>query len=401
MMVLPILAGAACHSMEWAEQDPVHGLRWRDRVAFVLGPDVVLARSAYSAADALQSIGDLRAKLQSELGQKLPPTLWILMGQEEDALAAEVSQILTVLDPSAHSNAAGRHRQMELGTSSTSQGGRSARAPTPEEQQRLVKLLGRSLTAPVNLATTELHLPPAILARVDAAVLYPTNAGLEAVASDSLDILLALQELSIVESATLLLARGTVVDELAKKLVVQRQRSLVNWIADGEAYQGDDRDTLLVALARALGLSTPRPQAPEPSLAEFLAAPTTVFPDASDLPAISWADPAPTVDLGARIGTHVLVMANTFFDAFEGRAPGKVVLMREGSVSRADIDNLLERLRGQPGRVLVSASTQELAATVALLHAVRHHKLSPEAARDLWVSYGMPRTSDLSSFGLR
>ena len=398
-----ILVLASCQSVEWAGHDPIHGLHWRDRKAFVFGPDVVLARDGSSAENALQTIGELRAALRSDLGQVLGSTLWIAMGHEEHALAADISGILAALgtDPDANE---GRTTQMELGgPPNQTKDGRSVRAPTPEEKQRMIGLMARTLTLPLDLTKMQLDLPPVILARVEAAVLYPTDAGLEAVASGVVDVMLELQEMSVLESTVVAMARGTLVDKLAQKFIEQRQYGIVNWIGSREFFQSDDRDTRLAALGEAIGLPAARPEAtmPEVSVAEFVAAPTTVFPDSSALPAISWSDSAPNVELGSAIGTHVTVKTNTYFDAIEGRGPGVVILMRKESVRRDDLDALFDRLGDSPGRLLVTATTRELAATVALLHAVERCKLPPTAARELWSLYGMQPSADLTYTGLR
>ena len=398
-----MLVSAACQSVAWVGQDPIHGLPWRDRQVFVFGQDAILARDGSSAENALQSIGLLRVALGSDRDQVLGATLWIAMGPDEHALAADPKGILAALGTDSDSNK-DRFQQMDFeGAPTQVSHGRSARAPTPAEKQHMLALMARTLTMPLDLAKTQLDLPPAILARVDAAVLYPTNAGLNAVASEVLDIMLELQEPSVLESVVISMARSTLVDKLAEEFIEQRQHEMVRWIGSSEAYQGEDRDTRLAALGQALGLPAPAPvfTVPELSMAEFVAAPTTVFPDSSALPAISWSDPDPKVDFGTVIGTRVAVKANAYFDAFEGRVPGSLTLMRKAAVRRDDLDTLFDRLGSSPGRLLITAPTRELAATVALLHAVERCKLTSVAARELWLLYGMPPTADLTYTGLQ
>ena len=377
-----------CNAPQWRSDDAIHGLRWRDRTAFVCGSDVVLAWDESSASEVAETANQLRAALATEHLPNLGPTLWIVMGPNERTLAADAASLSAVLGQPTEPNhqRERRHRRdVFAGGIGAKAHGREVRTPTPAEQEHIAALLLRTLTAPVRLDAQQLNLPHALITRVQQAIVYPSDAGLRAVADAVLDRALELQDLSIWETALFSMARGAASSAIGDKLAQARQKVIYEWLAEDLGW-GESQ-----ALARALGVKEAAQveDAAPLTMEQFLAAPTTCFPADTHAPAIDWSK-FTEVAFDDRIETEVKVVAHGFFDELGGAVPGKLLLMRKGAIQREHLDALFDRIGNTSDRLLFRAATKELAAAVATLHAVERRGFTQQQALQLWTEFAMP-----------
>jgi hypothetical protein len=177
VVAIGVVSACAASTVPWSDDDPLSGLAWRDRRAFI-GPDgggdVVFASSPEAAREAFEAFQQLRVRLRTGADVGLGPGLIVAVDAEDDLLADDPQELFERLSR-LHTSHTGR----ELARMDFSRSPDGGPELTESEREAVLREVVAMLPAAFRAEGSGLDLPAEAVERTEWVFLYPTDARLE------------------------------------------------------------------------------------------------------------------------------------------------------------------------------------------------------------------------------
>ena len=262
LLLIVLLHLSACRApVSWHGEHSTHGLRWRGHSAYVGEFDTILATSEASAEDALRFMGELRARLASEVDLQPGRGLIIAVAFDDPVVLEELEELE---DPEEYMCAVALLHTRALGVALNTEaallaeGGDSQDSQISEETvQRIRTLFTRSMAGALPADAEEINLPPALTDSAAWVFMLPTDDCLDEVVDRMITIAVAESDLGFAQRAVFALIRGRVEEKFAQQ--VGQFRSIFLWhllYVIGGLDKGKEPERA-AALARICGAQGP------------------------------------------------------------------------------------------------------------------------------------------------